>query len=302
MHTPTTTTREKSGAPAMISSITPGTPTHSKITGLFGSSRRAPRPRARRATTAPAARCSFSIVPTPSSSAARRAVEVSAVRRSRRRASPPRGRRRRRRRSARASARRPGEKSLATTLRTPLRLEHADHRQADRPAADHDRHAGPSSPRRAGRRASATAIGSVSAAMLGRQPVGDRQRQRLLDQHLLGVGARRRRRQADRVHRRAAPQQRQRDDGRPGRDALAACPGRARRPRRRTRAPARPAGRSASARRSRSRRSRRRARRSGGGRAGPSRRCRSAARRAAPGPLPGTGSGRSTTVSSRPCS
>ncbi len=36
MHTPTTTTRENSGAPAMISSITPGTPTHSKTTGRFG--------------------------------------------------------------------------------------------------------------------------------------------------------------------------------------------------------------------------------------------------------------------------
>ncbi len=36
MHTPTTTTRENNGAVAMIWSITPGTPTHSKITGLLG--------------------------------------------------------------------------------------------------------------------------------------------------------------------------------------------------------------------------------------------------------------------------
>src|SRR4051812_13594339 len=36
MHTPTTTTRENIGAPVMMSSITPGTPTHSKITGGFG--------------------------------------------------------------------------------------------------------------------------------------------------------------------------------------------------------------------------------------------------------------------------
>ncbi len=36
MHTPTTTTRESSGAPAMIWSIMPGRPTHSKITGRLG--------------------------------------------------------------------------------------------------------------------------------------------------------------------------------------------------------------------------------------------------------------------------
>ena len=36
MHTPTTTTRENSGAPVMIWSMTPGTPTHSKTTGCFG--------------------------------------------------------------------------------------------------------------------------------------------------------------------------------------------------------------------------------------------------------------------------
>ena len=36
MHTPTTTTRENSGAPEITSSIIPGTPTHSKITGALG--------------------------------------------------------------------------------------------------------------------------------------------------------------------------------------------------------------------------------------------------------------------------
>jgi len=41
MHTPTTTTREFNGAAPMMPSITPGTPTHSKITGRF----RAARPR-----------------------------------------------------------------------------------------------------------------------------------------------------------------------------------------------------------------------------------------------------------------
>ena len=35
-HTPTTTTRENSGAPSMMLSITPGTPTHSNITGCLG--------------------------------------------------------------------------------------------------------------------------------------------------------------------------------------------------------------------------------------------------------------------------
>ena len=36
MQTPTTTTRENSGAPAMIPSSIPGTPTHSKMTGALG--------------------------------------------------------------------------------------------------------------------------------------------------------------------------------------------------------------------------------------------------------------------------
>ena len=68
MQTPTTTTRENSGAPATISSITPGTPTHSKITGAFGP---APSRSAVRQTWChgTGARVSFSIVPTASSSA-----------------------------------------------------------------------------------------------------------------------------------------------------------------------------------------------------------------------------------------
>ena len=36
MQTPTTTTRELSGAAPITPSIIPGTPTHSKITGRFG--------------------------------------------------------------------------------------------------------------------------------------------------------------------------------------------------------------------------------------------------------------------------
>ena len=36
MQTPTTTTREYSGALAMMPSRIPGTPTHSKTTGCFG--------------------------------------------------------------------------------------------------------------------------------------------------------------------------------------------------------------------------------------------------------------------------
>ena len=36
MQTPTTITRELSGAESIIASIIPGTPTHSKITGRLG--------------------------------------------------------------------------------------------------------------------------------------------------------------------------------------------------------------------------------------------------------------------------
>jgi hypothetical protein len=69
MQTPTTTTRENSGAPAMIPSITSGTPTHSKITGLFGF---APSISATRQTGShgTGSRLSFSITPPARSSAA----------------------------------------------------------------------------------------------------------------------------------------------------------------------------------------------------------------------------------------
>jgi hypothetical protein len=92
-----------------------------------------------------------------------------------------------------------------------VRLEHADHRETDWPATDHDcdvtlAHLAapdgvPPDGHRLGQR-----------GYLGGQPVRDGQRQRLLDEELLGVGARRHRRQPDSMHLFAAPQQRHGDD------------------------------------------------------------------------------------------
>ncbi len=59
MQTPTTTTRENSGALAMMPSIIPGTPTHSKMTGRFGVARQLLRQPAKGATTAAAAAAVF---------------------------------------------------------------------------------------------------------------------------------------------------------------------------------------------------------------------------------------------------
>ena len=98
----------------------------------------------------------------------------------------------------------------------PFALQHQDHRQADRPAADHDRD---------------RALADVAAADcvepdrhrlgqrrdVGRQAIRDCQHQRLLDQQLLGVGAGRVGRQADRVDPFRRSQQRQRDHVRAGR-------------------------------------------------------------------------------------
>ena len=85
------------------------------------------------------------------------------------------------------------EKSLAITVRTPLRLEHADHGEPDRPAADHDGdlalldlaapHGVPADGHRLGER-----------RYVGRQAVRDGEGERLLDEHLLRVARRARRR------------------------------------------------------------------------------------------------------------
>ena len=118
-----------------------------------------------------------------------------------------------------ASSRRPAEKSLATTVPTPCALSIAmtarptgpqpitiasspffDLRPADRVPADRER------------------LGQHR--QLGRQPVREREHQRLLDHHPLGVAARRRRREADRVHLVAPPGERHRHHRRPGRDLL----------------------------------------------------------------------------------
>ena len=139
----------------------------------------------------------------------------------------------------------------------------------------------PTSPRRTA--CHATAIGSVSAATSGREPVRHGHHQGLLHEHLLGVGAGRVHGQADRVDPAAGAQQRERDDVGAGRNRPAGSPARTRRPRRRTRARRRSADRSARSGRSPSARSGRRARRSRGARGDPSRRSRIAGRAGAPG-------------------
>jgi hypothetical protein len=98
-----------------------------------------------------------------------------------------------------------------------LRLQGQDHAQAHRPAADDDRdvalahlaapHRVPGDGHRLGQRRD-----------VGRQPVGHREHQRLLNDDVLGVRARRVLRQARRVDPVRVADQRQRDDGRPGRD------------------------------------------------------------------------------------
>ena len=100
---------------------------------------------------------------------------------------------------ARASSRRPAEKSLATIVADARGLQHHDDGQADRPTADHDRdlvlldlrpsHCVVADRQRLG-----------EDAELRREAVRQRERQRLLDHDLLGVGARCRGREADRVH------------------------------------------------------------------------------------------------------
>ena len=151
-----------------------------------------------------------------------------------------------------ASARRPGEKSLATTVRTPLRLQQQDHRQADRPAADHDRHRRACRPRRGARRARPTAIGSVSAATSAARPLGTGSISDSCDEHLLGVGAGGVRPTGRPCRRRALPRSSgSATTGVPAGRLLAGSRARARRPRRRTRGRTRSAARSARSGRSR---------------------------------------------------
>ena len=168
-HTPTTTTRDSSGALSTIDSITPGTPTHSKITGCLGP---APSFSAARQTCHQSigSRPSFSRVPTASSSAEERsgrcplspaAVYGESCCGSTTTSAP----------HARASSRRPDEKSLATTVRTPLALSI---RITPRPTGPQPITIAtcrlPTSPRRTA--CQATAIGSVSAATSGASPFG----------------------------------------------------------------------------------------------------------------------------------
>lgn len=71
MQTPTTTTRENSGALAMMPSIIPGTPTHSKMTGRFGVAAPAASAARQRCHHGSRSRCSLSTVPTARSNASR---------------------------------------------------------------------------------------------------------------------------------------------------------------------------------------------------------------------------------------
>ena len=101
-----------------------------------------------------------------------------------------------------------------------LGLQQKDDRQPDRPAADDDRHG---------------ALAHLAAAHgmpghghrqcrdVGPQAVGHWHHQRLLHEHLLGVGTGRVHRQADGVDALTAAQERQRDDARARRRALAAA-------------------------------------------------------------------------------
>jgi hypothetical protein len=122
MHTPTTTTRENSGASAITRSIMPGTPTHSNTTGAFGAalpSRSAVRQTWRQSTSGTLRSRSTELT-------ARSSADVAVVRcpwsgaeangdscvGSTTTSAP----------QALASARRPGEGSLATTGSIPLAL------------------------------------------------------------------------------------------------------------------------------------------------------------------------------------
>ena len=84
-----------------------------------------------------------------------------------------------------------------------------------------------------------TAIGSVSAACSVGEAVRHRQEQRVVQQHALAVAAREVVRVADRRRALAAHERRHRDDARARLPGAAACPGRSRAPRRRTRDPSR---------------------------------------------------------------
>ena len=215
-HTPTTTTRDSSGALSTIDSITPGTPTHSKITGCFGPGAellgRAPDvPPADRQPTQLLARADRELerggevgqVPALARRGVRGVLLGSTT------TSAP---------HARASSRRPGEKSLATTVRTPLALSI---RITPRPTGPQPITIAtcrlPTSPRRTA--CQATAIGSVSAATSGASPFGTASIIDSWDDHLLRVGPRRLRRQPDRVDPARAPDHRQRDDRGAGRQS-----------------------------------------------------------------------------------
>ena len=172
MQTPTTTTRENSGAPSMIAVDHAGHADALEDHRALRARRRASRPRARRATTAPAAAAASPSCRPRARARAGSVRQVAAARRPRRTGESCCGSTTTSAPQAVASARRPGEKSLATTVRTPLALSMQDHGRG-RPARSRSRSRRrrlPTSPRRTA--CQATAIGSVSAATSGGSPFG----------------------------------------------------------------------------------------------------------------------------------
>jgi hypothetical protein len=103
-----------------------------------------------------------------------------------------------------------------------LGLQQEDHRQPDRAATDHDRLGAPANISPAdGVPADRQRLGQ--RRHVGAEAVGNRRHQRLLDEHLFGVGTGSVHRQTDHVDASASSQQRKRDDSRPGGRALAAA-------------------------------------------------------------------------------
>src|SRR5579884_3844485 len=121
MHTPATTTREPIGAVVMMDSMTPGTPTHSKMTGRLGRVTPTVSRRRRVASQGTGSWRSFFMPARPARAPA--VIEVAYPRPDRAaNGEPSPGSTTVSAPQVLASARRRGEKSLATTVETPAAL------------------------------------------------------------------------------------------------------------------------------------------------------------------------------------